>query len=44
MGIPFGKCALERPRKRLEGNIMMDRVELGCKDGKLIELRIVFSG
>jgi len=38
MGKPLGECPLRRPRRRWEGNINMNLMEVGCKVGRLIEL------
>jgi len=32
VGKPKGKMPLGRPRPRLEGNIKMDLIEIGCKN------------
>ena len=38
MGKPDGKRPLGRPRRRWEGNIKMDRQEVGCGGMEWIEL------
>ena len=38
MGKPEGKRPLGRPRRRWEGNIKMDLMEMGCHPGEWIDL------
>jgi hypothetical protein len=38
VGKPLGKRALERPMRRWVGNIKMYRREVGCEDGRWMQL------
>jgi hypothetical protein len=38
VGKPLGKCPLRRLRRKCEGNIKMDVRDMGCENGRWMEL------